>query len=174
MELGVVVRPHGVYGDLLVKLFNPNSDLIFRQDELIFCYDYSKKTIRLERIHPHGDGFVIITIAGCNSRTDANEWRGFVLCVARGDLPELPANEFYHTDLIDLGVVTPDGSSVGTVEEVIAYPTVDTLRVAREGSVIEIPLIEPYLVQLDLDAGRIVVDHLDDFEWTRPKRKKKR
>jgi 16S rRNA processing protein RimM len=170
--LGVVVRPHGVYGDLLIKLFNPESELIFQQAELILCDEANERTVLLKRVHPHRDGVVIVTIAECDSRTDADKLRGSRICVARDALPELPADEFYHADLVDLKVVTPEGDTVGTVKEVIAYPTVDALCVARDGGAVEIPLIEPYLVELDLGVGRIVVDHVDDFECERPKRKR--
>jgi len=171
--LGVVIRPHGVYGDLLVKLFNPNSDLIFQQAEIVLCDEASERKVALEHVHSHREGVVIVTVAECDSRTDADKLRGYKVCVARDALPELAENEFYHADIIDLIVVTPDGTTVGTVKEVIAYPTVDAIRVTRDGSTIEIPLIEPYLVELNLQVGRVVVDQLDDFEWERPKRKKK-
>ncbi len=174
MTLGVIVRPHGVYGDLLVKLFNPESELIFQQTEIILQDKSSQKTVQLERVHSHRDGVVIVTIAACDSRTKAEMLRGSRVCVARNALPALGADEFYHADLVDLRVVTPDDNTVGTVKEVIAYPTVDAIRVARDGSYMEIPMIEPYLVELNLEAERIVVDNLDDFEWERPKRKKKR
>jgi 16S rRNA processing protein RimM len=172
--LGVVVRPHGVHGDLVVKLFNPDSDLIFGQSQVILRKAESEKKAQIEFVHPHREGIVIISINGCYSRIDADAWRGFSVCMARSALPELGPDEYYHADLVGLEVVTPKGDLVGKVEEVVAYPTADALLVHSDKGSIEIPIIDPYVLKMDFDAGRVIVDHFDDFEWEPHKPKKKR
>ncbi|MBN1655751.1 MAG: 16S rRNA processing protein RimM [Deltaproteobacteria bacterium] len=167
------MRPHGVCGDLLVKLFNPDSDFIFRQKEILLSNRALQERVRITRLHRHGESFVLMTIAGCDSRARAEQWRGFDLCVERSALPRLSPGEFYYSDLIDLKVTTPQGVTVGEVKEVITYPTADVLSVTSGAGYIEIPMVEPYWVELDLEAGIIVVDHIDDLSWFYPGRKKK-
>jgi ribosomal 30S subunit maturation factor RimM len=57
----------------------------------------------------------------------------------------------------------PDGQSIGTVESVIPYPTVDALRVRTEAGVIEVPVLAPYFVEARVADGVVVLDSLDDF-----------
>jgi 16S rRNA processing protein RimM len=173
--LGVVVRPHGVHGDLRVKLHNPDSVLLFRADRLSFRSGQAVRQARLTSARPHQKGLALVHIEGCNSRELAESFRSAEVCVPRSSLPELPDDQYYLVDLVGLRAVGRDGSEVGEVERVLVYPASSALRIRSERGACELPLLEPYLVRVELEAGRVVIDGLEDLEWERPrdgKRKK--
>ena len=60
-----------------------------------------------------------------------------------------------------------DGAALGVVAEVIRYPSVDCLLVEGEDGVREIPILEPYVIDVDLDEGVLTVRHHEDFELRR-------
>ncbi|MFI5309252.1 MAG: hypothetical protein ACHQ53_17985, partial [Polyangiales bacterium] len=61
--------------------------------------------------------------------------------------------------------VLPDGRSFGVVERAIEYPAAQVLSVrVQGGALVEVPLREPYVRELDVEAGSVVVDHVEDLE----------
>lgn len=174
VTLGVIARPHGVRGELRVKLHNPASELLYSRAEVFLCKNSIKRIARISRVHKHQTGVLIMEIEGCSSRIEAEQLRGVELCIPRSAFPELSPDEYYHVDLIGLRVEKTNGEVLGKVEAVIDYPTVDILRVISDRGVLEIPILEPYLVEMDIGGGTIVVDCLEDLEWERPKKPKRR
>ncbi len=167
VALAVVTGAHGLRGELKVKLYNPSSELLSGRPQLVLRRPgegAGASPARVRAARPHGRGQWLIAIEGCRDRDAAAALRGVELCVARASLPPLPSGEHYLVDLIGLRAERAGGQEVGTVEEAIAYPASQVLRVRVEGGALEIPLCEPYLVEVRLDEGRVIVDHLEDLE----------
>ncbi|HTU59659.1 MAG TPA: ribosome maturation factor RimM, partial [Polyangiales bacterium] len=114
---------------------------------------------------------LLLDLEAVRSVEAAEALRGAELCVPRELLPELPEGEFYFVDLEGLSVFTEDGTSVGVVERVQEYPASEVLRVQTDEGVYEIPMREPYLVEVDVAARRVVVAELADLELERPRGK---
>ena len=68
------------------------------------------------------------------------------------------ADEFYDHQLVGLSVVLLDGSPIGVVSEVV-HGAQDLLVVARpKGGTAMIPFVTAIVPEVDVDAGRVVVD----------------
>jgi len=170
IPLGAVARPHGVRGELRVHRFNPDSTLLLERESVWLRRDGDEREVRVERARLHG-AFVLLTLEGVRSREAADALRGAEVCVPREELPPPDEDELYHVDLIGLPAQLEDGTAVGTVSDVIRYPSVDCLAVDTEEGRREIPVLEPYVVEVDLDAGRVVLAHVDDFDPIRRRRR---
>jgi len=66
--------------------------------------------------------------------------------------PELDEDEYLLEDLVGLPVRTEDGTELGTVENVLAYPAQDLLKVGD----LLIPFIEEFVLECDLESGLVV------------------
>ncbi|MBZ0213657.1 MAG: ribosome maturation factor RimM, partial [Nitrospirae bacterium] len=66
--------------------------------------------------------------------------------------PELDEDAFLLEDLVGLPVRTEDGTELGTVENVLAYPAQDLLKVGD----LLIPFIEEFVLECDLESGLVV------------------
>ena len=64
-----------------------------------------------------------------------------------------------------MGAKDREGSAVGVVEQVMAYPASEVLRIRSDRGIFEVPMLDPYLVKIDVESGVVVVDHLEDLEW---------
>ena len=179
IPLGVVVSAHGVRGELRVKLLNPASELIESIDHVWLrrAGDPTRR-VALRGVHRHQSALVLVTLPDCRDRDAAHALRGTELCVPRAELPQLAQGEFYLVDLLGLEARLPDGSAIGVVEDTIEYPASQVLRVRLRasdaagdqrphGGVIEVPLFEPYFVELQLEDRAVIVDHLEDLETLR-------
>lgn len=166
VPLGVIIGAHGVRGELRVKLHNPSSDLLATQ-QVVWLRTGTGRDAQVEK-HPvltrrwHKE-LLLITIDRCTDRDVAEGMRGTELCVPRSALPVLEADEHYLVDLVGLRAQLPDGQEVGVVEAVIPYPTTNVLCVRSPQSVIEVPMLAPYVVETRVADGYVVVDHLGDL-----------
>lgn len=72
--------------------------------------------------------------------------------------PEDP-DEYYDHQLMDLDVVTTDGTEVGRITEISHLPSQDLFVVEREdGTEVLIPFVEEIVVEIDLEEQRAVID----------------
>ena len=89
------------------------------------------------------------------------------IAVFRDQLPKLGEEEFYWTDLVGLIVQLEDGTSLGTIQSMLATGANDVMVVRGElQSERErlIPFVTgQYVKSVDLDVGLVVVDWDPDF-----------
>ena len=108
--------------------------------------------------------------AGVDGRDAADALRGTEVGVPRDLLPPPDADEVYHVDLIGAEAVDEAGQAIGTVVDVLRYPSVDCLLVRAGEEEREVPVLDPYFVRRDPEANRVVLAHVDDFEPRRRRR----
>ena len=168
VELGVIARPHGVRGELRVHLFNPDSTLLEELGE-VFLKPQGQPPSRVGIAGTRrGPKALLMRLAGVESREDADALRGSILCVPRAALPELEEGEFYLADLI--GLVAYEGSRpIGSVVEVLDYPSVECLRVQIETGYLEVPMLPRWLERIDLADGKVYLKDLEDIPVERPR-----
>jgi 16S rRNA processing protein RimM len=163
-----VGAPHGLNGELRVKLHNPSSGLLEDCRQVWLRVDGGdEQTTRRALVRScrrSGADYVLLGLDGVDDRDAAAALRGAELCIPRDALPALAPGEYYLIDLIGMRVVLADGSEVGTVERAIEYPAAQVLRVNAEQDAFELPMREPYLVEVRLAERTIVAAELDDLE----------
>lgn len=104
---------------------------------------------------------VIVRFRGINDRNAAEALNGLELFIDRDNLPdeELEDDEFYYADLEGLAAVDADGKSYGTVSGVFDFGAGDLLEIKGPGRrPTLIPFSEAAVLEIDLEAGRIVID----------------
>jgi 16S rRNA processing protein RimM len=117
VTLAVVTGAHGVGGEVKVKLFT---------DDLAPYRSFNAGALTLAGLRGN-----IARFAEVADRTAAEALRGTALTVARAELPPLAEGEYYHADLINLPVVTPDDAPVGRVVAVENFGAGDVIEVER-------------------------------------------
>ena len=174
VPLGVIVGAHGLRGELRVKPYNPGSDLLtaLSHARMRAPGGGDARTIEVRSARWHG-ATLLLVIEGCADRDAALSLRGSELCVPRAELPALGEGEHYLIDLIGLQVRSRDGQVLGEVTEAVEYPASQVLRVAVKDGAIEVPLTEPYVVEIRLDERALIVDHVDELD-VEPARKRGR
>lgn len=168
VALGVVIAPHGVRGGLRAKLYNPDSELLFELPKIWLRGPGRLEPRTIRHVQAHGAG-LMLELEGVASRDDAEGLRGIELCVPRNALPKLANGEYYFVDLIGLQAVDTGGNVLGTVADVQQYPASQVLCLDLPEGRFEVPMREPYVVQVQLEAGRVVVDQLGDLEPVPPR-----
>lgn len=163
VALGVVVRPHGVRGELRIHRFNPDSDLLLGLDEVVLRRSdgTGARVVTIRSSRPSHEA-VLLVLEGVDDRDAAEALRGLELCIPRDQLPPTEEDEYYLVDLLGLGVF--DGEKrIGTVDRLFEYPSCDCVRVVGDDGVRELPLLPQYVARVDLEAGRIEVQNVDEL-----------
>jgi 16S rRNA processing protein RimM len=153
--LGVITGAHGTKGEVRLKSFTAEPDAIARYGPL---EDERGERCAL-RLSGRVRGQLIARIEGVADRDAALRLKGVQLYVARAALPPTAEEEYYHADLIGLAVVLKDGTALGRVRAVHDFGAGDSLEVEKpDGGVVLVPFTDSIVPEVDLAAGRLVVD----------------
>jgi 16S rRNA processing protein RimM len=174
VALAEIARPHGVRGELRLRLFNKSSDILLDQDEvLVRKKDGEEHEVSVERAR-RADDAILMKLYSVDDRDGADVLRGAHVCVRRRDFPPPEEGEFYAVDVVG-AEVRVSGERLGEVVEVLNYPTVQALRVRAEDKLgdWEIPLTDAYIANVDLEARVVEVRTLEDLEREPQKKPRK-
>ena len=164
--VGIITGAQGVRGAVRIKSFTA-----VPEDVAAYGPVADEAGQREFALRPVGraKGVVIATIAGVADRDAAERLKGVRLYVARDKLPAPGDEEYYHADLIGLAAVLRDGTPLGRVRAVHEYGAGDSLEVVSESGVtVMVPFTRAAVPEVDLAAGRLVIEPLDGLLDNRP------
>jgi 16S rRNA processing protein RimM len=162
-----IVHPHGLRGELKVVLHHPESGLDWRGKLVTLRARDGRPDARADAkarviAFRRAGALAFIRLDGVDDRGAAERLDGLEAALARADLPELGDDEVYLGDLIGLRVVEGE-RDVGVVSDVRVYPAASCVVIASDTGELELPVHEPYVVEVDLRDGLLRVAHLDDL-----------
>ena len=144
VTLAAITGAHGVTGDVRLKLLGEGFEALSSHKS------FNGGTLTLSKLRDDGKGGAIARFAEISDRSAAEALRGTVLTVARAGLPPLADGEFYHSDLLDLAVVTDEGAAVGRVCAVENYGATDIVEIEKpDGKRFMVPLTEQAVPEWD-------------------------
>ncbi|GAA3158019.1 ribosome maturation factor RimM [Streptomyces echinatus] len=153
-----VGRAHGIKGEVTVEVRTDEPELRLAPGAVLATDPASTGPLTIETGRVHS-GRLLLRFAGVNDRTAAEALRNTLL-IADVDPEELPEgeDEYYDHQLIDLDVVTEDGTEVGRITEISHLPSQDLFIVERpDGSEVLIPFVEEIVAEIDLEEQRAVI-----------------
>ena len=161
LVLGVIGRPHGVRGEIVFHAFNPAGTPLQDLDlplavQLHRGAETRPATLTAARAFKDGS---LIHLAEVGDRDAAAVMTGYQIAVPRAALPPLAEGEHYTVDLIGCAVFDPAGRARGRVTGAYWNGTHEVLTVVDDaGAETLIPVIDDFLVSIDLPQRRIVID----------------
>lgn len=158
IQVGKITRTHGTRGELKV-LPGQGSSGAWRYAEVVYLGEERQRASRFRVKGIRGGGkFAIMALDGVDSLESAELLKGQNVFVPRDQLPESEPGSFYAGDLEGLTVVTARGQMLGVLEEIFDNGAHDIYVVRDKTREILLPVVEGVVVEVDLDAGRMVVE----------------
>ena len=155
--LGRITGAHGLKGEVKIASYTDQPEDIAAYGAL---QSAEGDVFRIAAIRSVKAGAVIAVLPGIADRDAAEKLKGTDLYVPRSALPS-PGNEdeFYHSDLIGLNAVSPDGEIIGKIIAVHNFGASDLLEVRFEGEreAVLIPFEATHVPRIDLAARQIVI-----------------
>lgn len=161
VQVGFVSGAYGVAGGIRVRPFSADADALLNA-KTWWLDKPGLHDVDVRRAKLHG-GDVVATLVGLADRDMAEALKGAAVSVPRSHFPQLEEDEFYWADLIGLDVENLQGERLGAVVDMMSNGPQSILRVAAahgaEGEAERlIPFVGQYVIKVDKDAKKIIVD----------------
>ncbi len=157
--LGKILRPHGIRGELRMKILTDYPERIPALETVYLgrTPTSSVAAYAVEGMRSH-KGYGLLKLKSIDTRNQAEELRQLSVMVDIENAVPLEKGELYLFQLIGLSVQTEDGETLGTVTEVLETGANDVYIVdsPKYGEIL-IPATEETIIETDVEAGSLTV-----------------
>lgn len=177
--VGTVVKPHGIKGEICV-ISHADSPSLFSEVPHVYLrgkkgnmQSYELTKLRMHKSRP------LLTLKGVTDRNQVELLRGMEIVVKREDMPAPEDDQVYLHDIIGFMVTLEDGTEIGPFIRFIETSATEVWIVKHPVTEIMIPAEDEFIIDIDMDAKRIIVDPPEGLielylaEEAKPKKKKK-
>lgn len=159
--LGEILRPHGVRGELRMRLL---TDYPERIDSLEKIYlgsgpeDSRAQKYPVQHMRMHKN-YGLLKLESISDRNQADRLRGLFVMVKLEDAVPLEEDEFYFYQLMGLSVQTEAGDELGTISDVLETGANDVYIVdSPDHGQVLIPATEETIIEIDIEGGVLTVN----------------
>jgi 16S rRNA processing protein RimM len=157
IKVGKISGVFGVKGWVKVFSFTEYKENILNYSPWLLKKDSETRSVNVIDGKLQGKA-VVAQLDGINDRDQALSFMGWDIFITPDQLPKVAKDEYYWSDLIGLAVETNLGVQLGVVDSLL-----DVVIVKGERERV-IPFLQGQtIINIDLDAGRMVVDWDPDF-----------
>ena len=159
--LGEIMRPHGIRGELRVRMMTDYPERIAKLETIYLSAEAEPKTAKpykVQGMRMNGT-FGLLKLHEIPDRTAAEKYRGLYVLIDMEHAVPLEEGEFYLYQLIGVSVQTSDGETLGKLTEVLETGANDVYIVEspRYGEIL-IPVTAETIVKTDVNAGIVIVN----------------
>ncbi|HEX6939983.1 MAG TPA: ribosome maturation factor RimM [Longimicrobiales bacterium] len=163
LVVGHVAKLHGTRGEVFVWPLTDEVEDVYAPGREVWLgneegeLEPGSPALVVERHRPFKRG-LLVKFEGYDDRTSVEPLARRYLLAPIESLRPLEEGEVYYHQLLGCEVVTRDGEVVGRVREVYDTEPADLLEVKGGGRSYLIPFVERIVEEVDVDAGRIVIN----------------
>ena len=163
LVVGTVQKPHGIKGELFVRLETDRPDEVFTPGRVLLLADAAGRlaggSLTVERARQFKGGVLLKAAEHASRTAEAEALRGAALVIPRSEAVPPGEDEVFYHELVGLRVHA-GGEEVGTVRELYAAPSGFLLGVERPGGRGEllIPFVREMVRRLDVEARVLEIE----------------
>jgi 16S rRNA processing protein RimM len=155
LAIAEIVAPHGIRGEVRAQILTEFPERFALLEEVYLGQEGRKVGLESHRLHK---GQVLLKLAGCDTRNDAEELRKLLVQVPLDQAMPLPEDAYYLYEIVGLKVWTDDGEYLGMVEDVIETGANDVYVVRGPGlPEILLPAIDDVILKVDPQEEQMLV-----------------
>lgn len=165
IKMAYAPRPHGIKGEVELKLLNPNlEESILEEGMSVWAFPASEKS----SVNQAGEEWVIKRLGfgnkviayfeGVTDRTQLEKLLPFEIYLDRESFPEADDDEVYLVDLIDMPVFSPENVKIGVLESFSDNGMQYLFDVRLEnGEKITLPYVDAFFPEIDVENKKITM-----------------
>ena len=155
IDAGKIVRPHGVLGEVKVRVEDALVDLAPALREVRLSGETESRKVLRGRVH---QGAWLLILERVGSRNDAELLRGRRVSISTTALPRASDDELFPHDMVGLSVRALTGEPLGKLTGVLATGSNDVYVIAQpNGKELLLPALESVIRQIDFETGVMTV-----------------
>ena len=156
VPVGRVVSTYGIRGEVKFYYYNEVKGEFLNYTSL-FALKHNEYLELKPLRAAYRKNFFYLSFHGLESPEDVSFLAGLELFVRESDLPQLEDGEYYEYQLIGLKVLNVEGTLLGRVKSLLRTGGNDILVVEGEKEIM-VPMVEGFVIEVDVDGGTVRVD----------------
>lgn len=158
IEIGEIVRAHGINGDLKIKKLTSDTER-FKKLKLVYI---EGKPYKIMQLRDAGD-FVFLRFSGVTNRNEAEALKGKFISIDRVNAIDLQEGEYFIVDLIGSEIVTVNGEKLGVIKDISSFGSADVIEAEGERGKFGFPFLNKLVFKIDIEAKLFIVK-AEEFE----------
>jgi 16S rRNA processing protein RimM len=162
--VGKIKGAHGLHGELKVEILTEDPHRFGLLERVFLGLEEEEPVAWILEGYRLHKGQALLKVQGCQDRSSAQALLGQLVQVPLEEAIPLEADEYYEYQILGLEVWTVDDEFLGRVVDIIDTGASDVYVVAGPAPArreILLPAIEEVVIEIDLEAGRLLVDLLE-------------
>ena len=158
--IGEILRPHGIRGELRLKILTDYPERVAKIKTVYLGTDAADDAatpyqVQSARLHQQ---FLLLTLKEVQDRNEAETLRGQFVMIGIDDAVPLEDDEIYLYELIGLTVKTDTGEELGTIQDVLETGANDVYVVSsRKYGEVLIPAHDETVLEIDMESETVTV-----------------
>ncbi len=155
IEIARVVSPHGIRGDLKVRLYSDRFEEFCSRGAAYIKGAEGHRRVAYTALRVDAP-FVYVHFDGIDTRNDAELMKNVPLFAERNELEAPGEGEYYVSDILGIAVIA-DGKKLGVLQDVLQHGAADVYVVKGERSFM-FPALKRVIRRIDVAEGVIELD----------------
>jgi len=165
IAFGKVGRPHGLRGDLRFFPYNEDSPALRALERGTLILADRTLDVHIVAIQERGGSVYNLRVKEIKDRDTADRWTHAELWVDVDAFEPIEEDDtYYHWQLAGLKAIDDQGQEIGVVRVVQNFGAGDMLVIRTPRGHVDVPFMDPWVGEIDLEGGTIVVD----IHWLDP------
>ena len=162
VPIGLIVKHHGLKGDLKVFLYNEDSKTLVSGITIWIKNQNNFNAHDVELIKGSKSKF-LIKIKDLNNRESCSFLLKKEIYVSRFDFPDINEDEFYVNDVIGFNVQDDTGKVYGFLKDILLIASKEVLLVEYQNKEIMIPNVENFVKLFDFENKIVIINNIEQF-----------
>lgn len=163
VTLGTIVNTRGLKGELKVKSTTDFPSIRYQKGNSVWLLDPQTEVHQEVQIihHERKEGMDYLQLRGLHTIEAVERYKGWLVQWPIEQLQVLPEGAYHYHDLLGCEVINEQGFLRGTVIKIDDHGAHPVLRVQHEQTVVLFPFVASFLVEVCIEAKRIVIREIE-------------
>lgn len=154
--LGRVAKTHGIKGEITIKLDVDDPSAYYNMKYFLLEINKVLTPFFVEKVVSSGDKF-FVTIQDIKTVEAASALTGKEVYLPLEMLPKLSGKQFYYHEVKGFLVVDAEKGELGSIADVIEYPTQAIIQVFKDKKEILIPILDQVIQKVDRKYKKLYI-----------------
>ena len=155
VEIGSILGPHGINGQVKIKSFTEVPEGMFLYKNLFIGNE--QKPIKIKLVRKIKQNLICI-VENIKTRNEAETIRNLILYVKRDEFPILDDNEFYQRDLLNFEVFNLKRESFGFIISFNDFGGGQLVEVENLNKRFYLPIGKTFLKNINYQDREVILD----------------